>query len=160
MKPIIVRSAVALVAGVFLVGCVEQERVPRPADQAGSPVATSHPPVRATGVTNMQSIAPSGQDCRTRATQVVALASLQIDRLERPSTANGNRSRVGIDTALADLQSKRAKLQEDMREIDAQPAMQEDSAFAEIDRCADLADLETAVRASYSILPPPPQGRP
>jgi hypothetical protein len=165
MKPIVVRSAVALVAGVFLVGCVEQERV--------APAATSHPPAQTAGATNMQSVAPAqaqsgvegsapgtAQDYSTHATRVVALASQQIERLERPSTANGNRSRVVIDTALADLESKRAKVLEDTRELGAQPAGQDDGALAEMDRCANLAALETAVRASYSILPPPSQGRP
>jgi hypothetical protein len=167
MTSLIVRSAGAMVAGVFFLGCAGQEPVPRSAGPAGPPAAMAHPSVQTTGATNMQpsvdaeASAPAGPlDYRTNAAQVVAVASRQMDRLERASTGTGTRRWVGVDAALADLASKRAKVVDDMRELDEQPAMQEESAFGEIDRCADLAALQSAVRASSSILAPASRRRP
>jgi hypothetical protein len=158
-------SGGALVCGALLVGCVDQDREPvrsRPAE-AHVVAPPRQSAVATMGVTNAQGVAPAPVELAassTRADRIVALAWQQIERLERVAKTNAMARRADVDSALHDLRDRREKVLKDMRELEAQPATEPEGAFAEIDRCRDVDELQSALRASYSIVPPPASALP
>jgi hypothetical protein len=175
MRAIVVSCAGALfLSALAPFGCVEEERAPartaRPAAQMAQPppidseaVEPSTPPPGgaaanvappATGAPESQGSMPPEQDERTRATEVVSRASDQIDRLERIQSMSADAHREGLDSALYDLEHKRAKVLQDLREIDVQPPAQRSAMRTELQR--DLADLQDSLLSAYRISPPPP----
>jgi hypothetical protein len=110
------------------------------------------------GVTEAQGPAATEQDDRARASEVVAQASDQIDRLQRIQSMSTNAHREVLDNALYELEHDREKVLLDMRALDAQPPAQRGATHSELQR--DLADLQASLHTSYRIAPPPTQGLP
>lgn len=170
-------SAVALLCGVVAIGCVEVERVPVPighTNQREEPVAASQPqPVvpsaeplphaestrpeaLAVVVPEAQGATESQPDGRTRAEQTILRASQQVDRLRRmENSGNDSAPREDVEDALNDLEVGRDKVLQDWRELALRPS---DAIVAKLDD--DVASLESAVRRSYAVAPPPSQGLP
>jgi hypothetical protein len=98
------------------------------------------------------------QDQRARASEVVSQASDQIDRLERIQSMSADAHREGLDNSLYDLEHKREKVLQDMRELDVQPPAQRDAIRTELQR--DLADLQGALQSAYRFSPAPSKGLP
>ncbi|HZU84830.1 MAG TPA: hypothetical protein VE987_17990 [Polyangiaceae bacterium] len=100
-------------------------------------------------------------DTRDHAERVVAQASQQISRLERMRTGqseNNATPRLDVDSALSDLQNKRERVLQDMRELALEPASRSSAVQAQLD--ADVAALQRAISSSYAVAPPPSQGLP
>jgi hypothetical protein len=113
-----------------------------------APSVGGSPP--AYGVTEAQPDAPA------HAQQTVALASQQIDRLQRIQRSESNAApREDVEQALADLEGKRDTVLQDLRELAIQPTGDVLSKLS-----ADDARLLGAVRVSYVIARPPAQGLP
>jgi hypothetical protein len=109
-------------------------------------------------VTEPQGPTTLEQDDRAHVSEVVAQASDQIDRLQRIQSMSANAHREGLDNALYDLEHKREKVLQDMRELDVQPPAQGSAIRAELQR--DLLDLQSALNATYRFSPPPSKGLP
>ena len=127
---------------------------PQPPFGAGQNVAP--PPV---GVTEMQPAPVQAEsDEQTRVRQIVLLANLQIERLtRRESKAIGN-ARDDIDSVLTDLRSRRDKVEQDYRSLQAQPSAGAGATTAELDR--EIVGLRDAIDDSYSLEPPAGHGLP
>ena len=106
----------------------------------------------ATGLTEPQA------DERTRALQVLSVASAQVDRLRRmESTASGTQ-REDIEAALANLQGRRQRVLEDMKELELAPAGSTADLQVLLNR--DVAALQNALRSTYAIAPALSEGLP
>jgi hypothetical protein len=106
----------------------------------------------ATGVTE-----PQGDD-RTRALQVLSLASAQLDRLRRMETTASDTLREDIEAALANLQGRRQRVLEDMKELELAPAGSTADLQVLLNR--DVAALQNALRRTYAIAPALSEGLP
>jgi hypothetical protein len=173
-------STGALVCVALAIGCVEVERVPVPIGYTNPPtaaVATSQPQPVVTGtvplphtestvpeapapnavvVPEAQGATESQPDGRTRAEQTMLLASQQVDRLRRmEKSGNDSAPREDVDAALNDLENQRGKVLQDLREVALRPS---NAILAKLDD--DVASLESAMRGSFAIAPPPSQGLP
>lgn len=99
---------------------------------------------------------------RARVSQAVALATQQIDRLTRIEESADPDRRMELEDTLGDLKSRREKLLQDMQELEirgpAYSASMTDTLRSEMDR--DLADLQSSIRDSYTVAPPPGRGMP
>jgi hypothetical protein len=127
----------------------------------GSAPPAYGPPPPAYGATEAQGPGfaqrPRDED-RMRVAQTVATASAQIDRLHRiQSSATGER-RENVADALYALERRRARVLQDLRELDAEPAGRRAAIRSEL--AIDLADLQSSLSDSYALSPPPSQGMP
>jgi hypothetical protein len=102
--------------------------------------------------------APEGTEERTRATKVVAEASSQIDRLQRIQSKSAEAHRDDQDNAVYELQRKRERVLQDLRELDMQPPEQRERIGAALQ--GDLGDLRAALSTSYRFAPPAARGLP
>jgi len=121
------------------------------------PAPTTNVAPPAYGATAAQPGSPLTTEDDAEASRAVAEASTQIERLQRVQSTTPVERKVDVDTAITDLDGKRARVLQDLRQAGAQRAAQADER-GQLER--DLAELKSAVRASYSILPPPSQGLP
>jgi hypothetical protein len=129
-----------------------------PATSTQPPYAAAPPAYGATEVQGPRWAGRPQEDDRMRVAQIVATASAQIDRLQRiQSIATGER-RDNVADALYALERRRARVLQDLRELDAEPAGRRAAIRSELD--IDLADLQSSLTASYSLSPPPSQGLP
>jgi hypothetical protein len=114
------------------------------------------PAPNAVVVPEAQGATESQPDGRMRAEQTILLASQQVDRLRRmEKSGNDSAPREDVEAALNDLEIRRDKVLQDWRELALRPS---DAIVAKLDD--DVASLESAVRRSYAIAPPPSQGLP
>ena len=190
MRSILLWSAGALLLGASVSGCFRQyEQTPEHARAAVEPTPQPQSPSAVVtrrgdevmqrgnekGVTAAQPATPAAQatppatqpsepmgNDRVRVQEAVAKASRQIDRLTRMEQTADPERRSELDSSLGDLQSRRDKVLQDMRELEvrgpASPASMTDTLHSELDR--DLNDLQKSLRDSYDIAPPPGQGMP
>jgi hypothetical protein len=128
-----------------------------PSPRAPGGAATNIAPP-AYGATEAQGQMLPEQEERSRASEVVAQATDQIDRLQRIQSMSADAHREGLDNALYDLEHRREKVLQDMRELDLQPPEQRRAIRAELQR--DVADLQASLHAAYRISPPPSKGLP
>jgi len=190
MRSILLWSVGALLLGASVSGCFRQSEQPPASTRA--PVATAPQPQspgtvvtrrgdeivqrgERKGVTEAQPATPAAQptppatqpsvplsEDRGRVSEAVAKASRQIERLTRMEQTADPERRSELDSSIGDLQSRREKLLQDMRELEvrgpASPASMSDTLRSELDR--DLSDLLKSLRDSYDIAPPPGQGMP
>jgi hypothetical protein len=126
-----------------------------PATNTAPPTTNIAPP--APGVTEEQAPPESAEE-RARATKVVAEASSQIDRLQRIQSMSTEAHRDDLDAAVYELQRKRERVLQDLRELDMQPPQQRARIGAELQ--GDLGDLGAALAVSYRFAPPPARGLP
>ncbi len=180
MRSILVWSVGALLLGASATGCYRQSEQPIASTRAPAPTA-EQPQAPSTvvtergdevlqrgerkGVTAAQPATPAAQppaapvDDRERAQQIVALASRQIERLTRMRETADPERRSELDSTIGDLQSRREKVLQDMRELELRgPTSAADRLRSELDR--DLNDLRMTVRDSFDVAPPPGQGMP
>ncbi|HTQ48136.1 MAG TPA: hypothetical protein VMI75_35515 [Polyangiaceae bacterium] len=184
MRSIQLWSVGALLLGASTTGCYRQSseqpiaNTRAPAPTAEQPQAPSTVVTRRgdeilqrgerKGVTAAQPGTPAAQpstppsDDRARAAQIVALASRQIERLTRIAETADPERRSELDSTIGDLQSRREKVLQDMRELELRGPTSEastsDRLRSELDR--DLNDLRMTLRDSFDIAPPPGQGMP
>jgi hypothetical protein len=180
MRSILVWSVGALLLGASATGCYRQSEQPIATTRAPAPTA-EQPQAPSTvvtergdevlqrserkGVTAAQPATPAAQppaapvDDRERASQIVTLASRQIERLTRMRETADPERRSELDSTIGDLQSRREKVLQDMRELELRgPTSAADRLRSELDR--DLNDLRMTVRDSFDVAPPPGQGMP
>jgi hypothetical protein len=176
MRSILLWSAGALLLGASVSGCYRQSEQPSARETTAHaptpPPPATNPPlthqVEQKGVTEAQPPAPAPQvnppptDDRARATEIVALASRQIERLTRMEETADPERRSELDATLGDLQSRREKVLQDLRELEmrgpASAASTSDRLRSELER--DLNDLQMTVRDSFDVAPPPSRGMP
>jgi hypothetical protein len=185
MRSILLWSVGALLLGASIGGCFRQSE--QTSARTREPVASTTPEIRSTdtvvtrrgdeilqrgdqrGVTAAQPGTPAAQpytppgDARSRATETVALASRQIERLTRMAETADPERRSDLDSTLGDLQSRREKVLQDMRELELRgPASaastSDDRLRSELDR--DLSALQMSLQDSYDFAPPPSRGMP
>lgn len=176
MRSILAWSLGALLLGAAAVtGCVDQAEqhpararaaiapAPTPQPQASGPVVVQHGNEK--GVTEAQPAAPPPPpytvgDERAHVSRAVAAASQQIDRLRRMLETADPEHRDELDTAIHDLQSRRERVLQDMREYEMRGAAVSptvsDALRSEMDR--DLDALQSALHDSYDLAPPPGSG--
>jgi hypothetical protein len=170
-----------LSCGAFLLACVEDERPPlahpgtttvvttRPAPssspapvQAASPSIVNNvvdtPPSTVNVAPNAFGATESQPDERTRAMEMVAVASQQIDQLQRMLSFSSNTHRDDIDASVSELKSKRERVLQELRELEMRRAGR--SADIEMHLAIDTSNLQSAVRASQLVAHPPSQGLP
>jgi hypothetical protein len=183
MRSIVLSSLAATLTcstlALACVACVDEERTPA-ARPGTTTVVTSQPrpvvntapivnnvvepPVPAPAPTTVNVAPPaygateSQPDERTRATEMVALAQQQIDRLRRIQAVSSDAYREDIDASVSDLQSKRGRVLQDLRELEMRPAGR--SQDIQVQLAADAINLQEAMRASEAIAPSPSQGLP
>lgn len=171
MRSILVMCSVSgLLLGASLSGCVRHSE--QPAVRTGT-VVVHHGDAR--GVTEAQPAAPAAQppepqpsalqqmtEERARVTQGVTVATQQIDRLTRMQQHAPPDQQDALQSTIDDLQSRREKVMQDMRELEVRgpafSAMGSDTLRSDLYR--DLGDLQSSVRDSYGIAPPPGSGMP
>jgi hypothetical protein len=96
-------------------------------------------------------------DERARASQIVAEATQQIDRLTRVLSMSAKDSRhADIEAAVAQLQSKRERVLKDIQTIETTGASSSDDT-QHIILNRDVSDLQGALRDSYQYAPPSTQ---
>lgn len=89
--------------------------------------------------------------------QAVAVAKQQIDRLTRMEQAATPDRSAYLDSLVQDLQSRRDKVLQDMKELEVRaPARAPDQLESDLYR--DLGDLQSSVRESYATAAPPGSG--
>ena len=183
MRSILLWSVGALLLGASATGCYRQSEQPIASTRAPAPTA-AQPQGPSTiitqrgdeilqrgerkGVTAAQPETPAAQppaptsDERERASQIVALASRQIERLTRMVETADPERRSELDSMIGDLQRRREKVLQDMRELEMRGPTSESSTSdrlrSGLDR--DLNDLRMTVGDSFDIAPPPGQGMP
>jgi hypothetical protein len=179
VKPIVI--SVALFCSGLAVACIQEERVPPvgTSHRSASTVVVTQP---SAGVTNAQPTPPlvhdvverppptlnveppaSGvteaqPDVRSRARQVVGVASQQIDRLRRMESTSANAHHEDIDAVRTDLENKRERVLQGLREMELLPSDRAMDVERQVD--SDVAALQVAIRSSYAIAPPAFQGLP
>jgi hypothetical protein len=183
MRSILLWSAGALLLGASVSGCFRQsEQTPEHARAAVEPAPQGQPTGAVVshrgdevirrgnerGVTEAQPATPAAQPYvplsvdRGRVSEAVAQASRQIERLTRIEQTADPERRDELDSTIGDLQSRREKVLQDMRELEmrgpASPASMSDTLHSELDR--DLNDLQKSLHNSYDVAPPPGQGMP
>jgi hypothetical protein len=101
----------------------------------------------------LDSPAAQPADDRARASQIVAEATQQIDRLTRVLSMSANDSRhADIEAAVARLQSRRERVLQDMKTIETTGASSsDDTQHIMLNR--DVSDLQTALRDSDQYAP-------
>jgi hypothetical protein len=176
MRSILPWSVGALLLGASVSACYVRSEQP-PARSRAAALSTPQPQSTRSvivqqgeqkGVTAAQPGTPAAvpygapHTDRERVAQAVALASRQIDRLTRMGESANPERRSELDATLDDLQKRREKVLQDMRELElrgpASPAGMADTLRSELDR--DLIDLQKALHDSYEVAPPPGQGMP
>jgi hypothetical protein len=183
MRSILLWSAGALLLGASVSGCFRQSE--QTTAHARAPVAQT-PEIRTDGavvsrrgdeiiqrgeqkgVTAAQPGTPAAQpymppgDQRARAAETVAVASRQIERLTRMADTADPERRSELDSTLGDLQSRRERVLQDLRELEmrgpASQASTSDRLSSGLDR--DLNALQMSVQDSYDFAPPPSKGMP
>jgi hypothetical protein len=96
-------------------------------------------------------------DERNRVSQAVGIAKQQIDRLTRIERAATPDREAQLDSLLADLQTRREKVLQDMRELELRPpSLSPDRLESDLDR--DLDSLQASVHDSYVAAPAPGSG--
>jgi hypothetical protein len=183
MRSILLWSVGALLLGASVSGCYRVSEQPIASTRAPAPTAEQPQPPGTVvtrrgdeilqrgeqkGVTAAQPATPAAQpstplsDDRGRVQEVVALASRQIERLTRMEETADPERRSELDSTIGDLQSRREKVLQDMRELElrgpASAASTSDRLRSELDR--DLNDLQMTVRDSFDVAPPPGKGMP
>lgn len=128
-----------------------------------NPPATTSQTQTTTQEPNAQPSAPSTQpaptatesnDDRARASQVVAEATQQIDRLTRVLSMSAKDSRhADIEAAVGKLQSKREHVLKDIKSLESTGASSSDDT-QHIILNRDVLDLQAALRKSYEYAPP------
>jgi len=182
MRSILLWSVGALLLGASATGCYRQSEQPIASTRAPAPTA-AQPQGPSTiitqrgdevlqrgerkGVTAAQPATPAAQppaapvDDRERAQQIVALASRQIDRLTRMVDTADPERRSELDSTIGDLQSRREKVLQDLRELELRgPSAASTSDRLRSGLARDLNDLQMTVRDSFDVAPPPGQGMP
>jgi hypothetical protein len=115
---------------------------------------TSEAPGAPPTATTPQDVAPAQPiDDRARATQVVAEATQQIDKLTRVLSMSARDSRhADIEAAVAQLQAKRERVLKDIESLEiAGASSADDTQHVILNR--DVSDLQEALRASYKYDP-------
>jgi hypothetical protein len=177
-------SAATLIFGVLMLpACVEEERTavarpgtttvvtsqPRPiVDGAPAPQSPTPPIVNNViepPAASTVNVAPPAYgateaqpDERTQATQMVALATQQIERLQRIQALSSDARREDLGASIRNLEGKRGRVLQDLRELEMRPVGR--SADIQMQLATDAANLQAAVRASQVTAPPPSQGLP
>jgi hypothetical protein len=96
---------------------------------------------------------------RTRVARSLAAASQQIDRLRRmEESSSGAAPREVVDSAMADLENKRERVLQDLREFELRADGRTTQVSTMLEH--DVATLEDAVQSSHALAPPPSQGLP
>jgi len=182
-----VRCVGALLCGALVVGCAPGERRepaaapaevrPATAPQTilvtpGPGVAEAQPPPPAltalqtpppvvtppAGAEEAQPRLSTLPDARQRTEQVVAIATRQIDRLQRMERATPALRHRSVDTTLGVLTTGREKVMQDLRELELEPPTRTSAIRSELNH--DLNALQKAVTATYATAPPPGPGLP
>jgi hypothetical protein len=109
-----------------------------------------------TGATEAQPVASSGADDREGATNAVARANAQLDRLRRIQRAPVHENRDSLDAAVDDLERARRDVLQDLREIELEPP----GAVIRRELQRHVGDLTRALDASYTAWPPTGQAEP
>jgi hypothetical protein len=183
MRSILLWSVGALLLGASATGCYRQSEQPVASTRAPTPPA-AQPQTPGTvvvtrrgdeilqrgeqkGVTEAQpassgpqTSAPPSND-RERARAAVAVASHQIERLTRMQGTADPELRSELDSTIGDLQKRREKVLQDMRELELRgptAASTSDRLRSEMER--DLNDLQMTVHNSFDIAPPAGRGMP
>jgi hypothetical protein len=143
----------------FLVGChasgaahPSQPLVGLSPPPTSTATATSPP----TGAAEAQPVAPPGADDGDNATNAVARATTQIDRLRRMQRAPVHEDRDSLDAALDGLESARRNVLQDLREIELDPG----GSVIRGQLRRHLAELRSALDSSYEGWPPVGQAEP
>lgn len=170
-----------LLLGASVAGCVDHSEQPLAPGRA-EVVATPQPQATSTGavhrsnakgVTEAQPATHAAQprgsqppvqdrliEERARVSQGVTLATQQIDRLTRMQQYADPDRQTTLQSTIDDLQSRREKVLQDMRELEirgpAFSAMASDTLRSDLYR--DLDDLQSSVQESYALAPPPGSG--
>lgn len=134
-----------------------------PQAQPNTPVinnfVTSPPPTAGLPATTppQDTTAAQPSDDRSRASQVVAEATQQIDRITRVLSMSVNDKRhADIEAAVGQLQAKRERVLKDMKALETTGASSSDDT-QHIILNRDVSDLQAALRDSYQYAPPSTQ---
>jgi hypothetical protein len=167
-------------SALLVLGCVQEERAPahaaRPTTSAvvvsshgqqqalppatvidntfqpaQQPQASANTPPPRMGVTEAQGPLSTGPDFGGRAASLTQEATVQIERLRQLSQTATEARKLELDTAVSDLENKRARVLQQMRTLDATPATELPRMRETMNR--DMGELQGALRASYALIP-------
>lgn len=181
MRFIVPWSVAAVLLCAATAGCVDHtEQLPvatrtavqaTPQPQPGATLVLQHGDEK--GVTAAQPSTPAARpqgslppvhdrltEERARVSEVVTLATQQMDRLTRMQQHADPDRQSALAAAVDDLQGRREKVLQDMREMEIRGPAASPSASDTLNEelYRDLGELQGAVRDSYAVAPPPGSG--